>query len=225
MSSLKKINKHKLIRGQNRRWYNTFFLCSTEKYNQTPSEFSHLNTFYNTIQKRESSIHRVRCEHIAAQKAVLPDADARFSLSLLCRFMPVISPPVPSSRPWSHGQSLSSCKSPLYCIPCLQTDLCQSQKLCSSPVWCSVMFNGRWLSPVKMSPVDSGDSQPSSDGADRLQSAYRVMGSWLNYLKMTVTATKIAMATKIATAKCIHSRSKHLCCPLYLKSYILQIAP
>ena len=65
------------------------------------------------------------------------------SLSLLCCFIILLFLPAMSSHPWSHSPVQSHCKSPLYCICCLQTNLRLSLRL---------------LYPAELSTVAHADS-------------------------------------------------------------------
>lgn len=65
------------------------------------------------------------------------------SLSLLFCFMILLFLPAMSSHPWSHSPVQSHCKSPPYCIYCLQTNLRLSLRL---------------LYPAELSTVAHADS-------------------------------------------------------------------
>ena len=68
------------------------------------------------------------------------------TLSLLCHFMLLLSPSAESLHHGSHSPVQGSGKSPPFYIPCLQTVLQWSQRLCLVPLWCPAVLTWRWLS-------------------------------------------------------------------------------
>ena len=86
-----------------------------------------VDTIASDSGQNKFSLHRVRCENISAVSQTQPLLTPN-SLTVLCH----------SHLSYPHLPCLlvfksQTCKSPLYCIPCLQTGIWWSQRLCS--VW------------------------------------------------------------------------------------------